>query len=225
MTKPYIVCHMMASIDGRIDCKMTEKIQGVEQYYETLEALNTPTTVSGRVTALLELAQDGQFQSTDTKVLGHEAFSKKTDADGYCVVVDTKGTLLWTHPKELSQPLIVVTGTNVHQDYLKYLDSENISWIAVGTDKIDLAKACEILATEFNVKRTAIVGGGHINAGFLAAGLLDEVSLVLGPAIDGRGGMAALFDGLPMQKEPTQLKLQQTKTYPNGVLHLLYKVF
>ena len=224
MTKPYIVCHMMASIDGRIDCKMTEKIQGVEQYYETLEALNTPTTVSGRVTALLELAQDGQFQSSDSKVLGHEAFSKKTDADGYCVVVDTKGTLLWTHPKELSQPLIVVTGTNVHQDYLDYLDSENISWIAVGTDKIDLAKACEILATEFNVKRMAIVGGGHINAGFLAAGLLDEVSLVLGPAIDGRGGMAALFDGLPMQKEPTQLKLQQTKTYPNGVLHLLYKV-
>lgn len=52
MTKPYIVCHMMASIDGRIDCKMTAKIQGVEQYYETLEALNTPTTVSGRVTAL-----------------------------------------------------------------------------------------------------------------------------------------------------------------------------
>ena len=75
MTKPYIVCHMMASIDGRIDCKMTEKIQGVEQYYETLEALNTPTTVSGRVTALLDLAQDGQFHSTDTKVFGHESFS------------------------------------------------------------------------------------------------------------------------------------------------------
>lgn len=114
MTKPYIVCHMMASIDGRIDCKMTAKIQGVEQYYETLEALNTPTTVSGRVTALLELAQDGQFQTSDSKVLGREAFSKKTDADGYCVVVDTKGTLLWSHPKELNQPLIVLTSTNVH---------------------------------------------------------------------------------------------------------------
>lgn len=94
----------------------------------------------------------------------------------------------------------------------------------MGTDQIDLVKACEILATEFHVKRMAIVGGGHINAGFLAAGLLDEVSLVLGPAIDGRGEMAALFDGLPMQKEPTQLKLQQAKTYPNGVLHLIYTV-
>ena len=24
--KPYIICHMMASIDGRIDCDMTERI-------------------------------------------------------------------------------------------------------------------------------------------------------------------------------------------------------
>lgn len=36
--------------------------------------------------------------------------------------------------------------------------------------------------------------------------------------------MMASIDGLPMQKEPTQLKLQQAKTYPNGVLHLIYTV-
>ena len=36
--KPYIICHMMASIDGRIDCDMTEHIGGNE-YYEALEQL------------------------------------------------------------------------------------------------------------------------------------------------------------------------------------------
>ncbi len=46
----------------------------------------------------------------------------------------------------------------------------------------------------------AVVGGGHINAGFLAAGLLDEVSLLIGAGIDGRGGMAAVFYGLPMER-------------------------
>jgi len=29
MNKPYIVCHMMASVDGRIDCAMTEQLPGV----------------------------------------------------------------------------------------------------------------------------------------------------------------------------------------------------
>ena len=36
MNKPYIICHMMSSVDGRIDCAMTEQLKGVEDYYETL---------------------------------------------------------------------------------------------------------------------------------------------------------------------------------------------
>lgn len=223
MIRPHIICHMMISIDGRIDCEMTAKISGVKEYYDSLKALNVQATVSGRVTAQLELAQDGEFVSKKEEIFGREGFSKKCDSDNYCVVVDTKGSLLWTHPKELNQPLIVITTMSVKKDYLDYLDSERISWIAVGEKQIDLVHACEILAREFGIERMAIVGGGHINAGFLREGLLDEVSLVVGPAIDGRVGMTALFDGLDAQKEPTPLKLETVNRY-NDVLHLLYKL-
>ena len=51
MNKPYIVCHMMTSVDGRIDCAMTEHLPGVQEYYDTLDALDAPTRISGRVTA------------------------------------------------------------------------------------------------------------------------------------------------------------------------------
>ena len=223
MIRPHIICHMMISIDGRIDCEMTAKISGVKEYYDSLKALNVQATVSGRVTAQLELAQDGEFVSKKEEIFCREGFSKKCDSDNYCVVVDTKGSLLWTHPKELNQPLIVITTMSVKKDYLDYLDSERISWIAVGEKQIDLVHACEILAREFGIERMAIVGGGHINAGFLREGLLDEVSLVVGPAIDGRAGMTALFDGLDAQKEPTSLKLETVNRY-NDVLHLLYKL-
>ena len=50
---------MMTSVDGRIDCAMTEHLPGVEEYYKTLDALDAPSRVSGRVTAQLELAQAG----------------------------------------------------------------------------------------------------------------------------------------------------------------------
>ena len=33
------------------------------------------------------------------------------------------------------------------------LDSRNISWIAAGRERIDLARAVELLATEFGVER------------------------------------------------------------------------
>lgn len=57
MKKPYTICHMMISIDGRIDCAMTSKLHGVDDYYTTLDEIKVPTTVSGRVTAELEMAE------------------------------------------------------------------------------------------------------------------------------------------------------------------------
>ena len=192
MNKPYIVCHMMASVDGRIDCAMTEHLPGVQEYYDTLDALDAPTRISGRVTAELEMALPGKFEAKTAEALGKEAFSKAADAEGYEIVVDTCGTL--------------------------------ISWIACGKEHVDLKRACEILAAEFDVKRAAAVGGGHINAGFLAAGLLDEVSILIGAGIDGRGGMQSVFDGLPMERGVTPLKLTSVQQYGSGAVWLRYNV-
>ena len=55
MNKPYIVCHMMTSVDGRIDCAITEHLPGVQEYYDTLDALDAPTRISGRVAAEQDL--------------------------------------------------------------------------------------------------------------------------------------------------------------------------
>lgn len=142
-----------------------------------------------------------------------EAFYKAADAAGYEIVTDTKGTLLWNDSEGEERPLLILTSEQVSKEYLAYLESRHISWIACGKERIDLACACEILAAEFGVERMAVVGGGHINAGFLAAGLLDEVSILMGAGIDGRGGMAAVFDGLPENRPVTPLKLTDVNTY------------
>lgn len=109
-------------------------------------------------------------------------------------------------------------------DYLRYLEGLGISWIAAGKENIDLSEACEILNREFGIERMAIVGGGHINGSFLAAGLLDEVSMMIGPAIDGRAGFSAAFDGLPHSKEPTLMHLTSVKKYGNGTVWLRYSL-
>lgn len=31
--RPYIICHMMSSVDGRIDCAMIEKIDNTDNYW------------------------------------------------------------------------------------------------------------------------------------------------------------------------------------------------
>lgn len=83
----------------------------------------------------------------------------------------------------------------------------------------------EILHDAFAIERLAVLGGGHINGGFLSAGLIDEVSLLVAPGIDGRKGMTALFDGIEdMKKTPSHLKLESFERLDNDVMWLRYLV-
>lgn len=108
--------------------------------------------------------------------------------------------------------------------YLAYLDGLGISWIACGRDRVALARALEFLSSEFGVKRAAIVGGGRINKDFLEAGLIDEVSILIGPGIDGRTGQNALFDGRADDADPVPVRFKEVKTFPSGAVLLRYEV-
>ena len=224
MKKPYIVCHMMTSLDGRIDCAMTGQLAGVEEYYDTLRQLDLPSTLSGRVTAQLEMALPGTFQAKSNDPFGQEEFSKKAAAKGYEIVVDTRGTLLWEEESDAVKPHLIITSEQVSREYLGYLDDLHISWIACGKHEIDLKRSVEILAKEFGIERLGIVGGSAINSAFLETGLLDEVSILIGLGIDGRKGMPGVFDGFPMEKTPTSLTFKDAKTYENGAVWLRYLV-
>ena len=140
------------------------------------------------------------------------------------MVVDTHGKLLWPDAGEPEKPLLILTSEQVPQEYLTYLDDRNISWIATGKERIDLARAAEILATEFGVERMAVVGGSAINTSFLDAGLLDEVSILIGAGIDGRGGMPAVFDGLPTSHPVNPLRLTDVQKFGSGAVWLRYSV-
>ena len=224
MNKPYIIVHMMTSVDGRIDCGMTAQLAGEPEYYSTLDSLNVPTRISGRVTAETELTRGGKFNSQNKEILGKTDFAKNTTADSYNIVVDTKGTLQWGKENGNNFPHLIITSEQVTKDYLDYLNSQNISWIAAGKDQIDLAKAMEILADEFNIDRLAIVGGGKINGGFLEAGLVDEISILIGAGADGRTGQPSLFDGRPESSRPIALQLKDVESYEDGAVWLRHLV-
>ena len=125
---------MMTSLDGRIDCAMTSQLKGVDDYYKTLGMLNVPTTVSGGVTAELEMALPGAFASAVKMLYGKTGFSKKADATGYEIFVDSKGKLLWEDASGMDKPYLIITSEQVSKEYLDYLDGQHISRIAVGKE-------------------------------------------------------------------------------------------
>ena len=225
MNKPYIVCYMMTSVDGRIDCDMVGKLAGVEDYYPLLDKLGLESAISGKTTARLELAEPEEFKSENSLPFGKEAVSKKAaSSNGYTIVVDTKGTLLWKHDSQYDKPHILITSKQVSKEYLAYLDEQNISYIVTGDTRIDLAAACEALKKTFGIERLGIVGGPAINTAFLDAGLLDEVIVLIGAGIDGRASFPAVFHREDNSKsEPTPLKLIEARTYDSGAVFIRYK--
>lgn len=205
--KPYIVCHMMSLLDGRIDCDVTEQIESGNEYYDALERLNCPSMLMGRVTMQMHYALPEPFVAVNSDAIGDECFYQAVKAEGYLVAIDTIGKLRWPENEFDGMPLSVITSEDCTKEYLDTLTEQNISWIAIGKGSIDLKRAMEILHDSFGVERLSVTGGGNINAAFLKEGLLDEVSMMWCSGIDGRKGMTAAFDGLDMDFPPTKLKL------------------
>lgn len=241
--RPYTICHMMASLDGRIDCDMTEQIDDTNHYYEALEQLHCPSTLEGKNTMQMHYAQPGFYQrSRHYEDAGQQVY-KAEQSDGYAVGVDTSGSLLWgDNTKELfGKPLVMILSEWADKEYLEYLKGKGISYITIGRETpiepkgmpdgmsgaripgIDFPKAMEILQSEFGIERLAVVGGGHINGTMLDLGLLDEVSMMYGYGIDGREGMAAAFDGRPKSRKPVRLKFQSVKEQ-DGIIWARYLV-
>ncbi len=205
--KPYIICHMMSLLDGRIDCDVTEQIESGNEYYDALQQLNCPSTLMGRVTMQMHYALPEPFVPSSPDPIGQEDFFKAITAKGYLIAIDTMGRLRWPQHQFDGLPLLVITSEQCPKQYHETLSKQHISWIACGNEGINLPRALEILSDEFAIDRISLTGGGNINAAFLNAGLIDEVSMMWCPGIDARAGMAAAFDGLPAHVPPVKLTL------------------
>jgi len=221
--KPFIVCHMMASIDGRIDCDMLDNYSGGDCYYDTLDSYKCQAFIEGRVSREKHSAARGRFTASDKTPCGFRVFSDNLEpGDTYAISIDTHGTLLWDDWKVGGKTLICIVSEDAPIDYWKYIRGLGAYYIAVGKGRVDLPRAMDILNTEFGIERVALVGGGNINGAFLDAGLIDEISMVYGPIIDARKGMVAAFDGLPEGTEPRLFTRKSVKSYRDGCVWITY---
>lgn len=221
--KPFIVCHIMQSVDGRIACDMVDKISGNE-YYTALDSFKCQAFIEGKHSYEIHYCGFEHFAPKDATPIGECKVYVHAKSEKYSVTVDTRGTLLWD--KTDNESRISLLSEHTPKEYLDYLESKGISYIVVGKEHIDLPQAMEMLHDHFDVKRVAVVGGGKIDGAFLQAGLLDEVSAMIAPGIDGRMGQPANFDTVDNNANflPYKLRLREVSTVGEGVIWTRYTV-
>jgi riboflavin biosynthesis pyrimidine reductase len=216
---------MASSIDGKIDGSALRNIM-LPGEYEALHAnLGGDAWICGRITMQQHFAEEEPFVSATNTPAGPQPAYVARRADSYAISIDTAGKLRWSGSDLDGDHLICVLSERVPADYLAMLREQNISYIVSGASSVDLVEAVSLLREQFGIHTLLLEGGGHINGAFLQAGLVDEVSLLMVPGIDGRHHIPAVFDGVnPSRKTAVPLKLKSVEQRENDALWIRYEV-
>lgn len=226
--RPRVVCHMMMSIDGRIVVDGWPLAADERREYEQVHAwFDGDAWMVGRVTMERHFAAGVRSESeiadqhTDAT---REDWSAPGDYDSFAIVLDPLGKLRWASGDIEGDHLIVVLTSRVSNDYLASLRTAGVSYLLAGAPEVDLALAVEKLGAQFGVRTLMLEGGGGINGSMLAAGLVDEISVLVAPVTDGRVGTATLFDIAGASAEPRRLAIEHVERRAGDVLWLRYRV-
>ena len=225
--RPRVICHMMTSLDGRI---LTDgwplSPEGRKQYEQVHASYDADGWLCGRVTMEQHFAQGTRPQeevAREHRGGAREDWSAPGEHDSFAFAVDTHGRLAWETNDIDGDHVVAILSERVSDDYLAFLRERGVSYLLAGAPEVDLPLALEKIASRFGVKTLMLEGGGKINGGMLRAGLIDEVSVLVTPVVDGREGTPALFD-VAKDAKPQRLELEGVEKRADGVLWLRYRV-
>lgn len=228
--RPRVICHMATSIDGRIvvDGWSASAAAVVRGEYERVHAsYEADGWICGRVTMepfAGALRPEIDVARHHNGSAAREDFSAPGDFESFAFAVDPSGRLAWETNDIDGDHVVAILSARVSDEYLAFLRRRGISYLIAGERNVDLRLAMEKIGGRFGVKTLMLEGGGKINGGMLAAGLIDEVSVLVAPTVDGRTDTPALFDFGGDTVVRPRLALEHVEQRADSVVWLRYRV-
>lgn len=234
MNRPYIICHMVTSLDGKVTgefLSQTECESSCEIYYDINRSLKSNGFICGRVT--MEGSFTGGYYPDLSKYepakfpSGHKTDFMLDDMTGfYAVAFDPKGKLGWKSNKIIDPDgdpgydgaqIIEVLTEQADDRYLSYLMDMEIPFIIAGETEIDVNLALCKLKNIVGAETLLLEGGSIINGSFQRADVIDELSLVTAPIVADKNDKPLFTDSSSQNFELTKAEAV------NGNLILNYK--
>jgi riboflavin biosynthesis pyrimidine reductase len=184
--KPYIVAHMMSSLDGRSLTDNWQLPYVFKLYEDTAAQFAADGWICGRVT-MQEVSHGEDYPRGLAKgAVPRSNHFVERGASQYAISIDPQGRVAWKSNTALKSHVVEVVTEAVSDDYLAYLQSINVSYMFGGKSEIDLANVVQTLASELGVKKLIVEGGSRVSGAFVNEGLVDEVSVLIIALVDGR---------------------------------------
>jgi riboflavin biosynthesis pyrimidine reductase len=231
--KPYVICHMNSSVDGRIlGSRWRPAENRMAGLFERLhEQLGGGSWLIGRVTGS-EYAKAEAYPDRTGQTYPREPWVVRRDAaapgTAWGVALDAQGKIAWGRSEIGGDPIVAVLTEQVSDAHLAGLRQDGVSYIFAGERELDLGLALEILNRELGIERLLLEGGGGSNGSFLRAGLIDEISVAICPAVDGAKGAPSIFDSSDTDAGDAapirSMILASTEVLEGGAVWLRYRV-
>jgi riboflavin biosynthesis pyrimidine reductase len=222
---------MMMSLDGRIHpSRWTESPEGNKKAwsaaYETVhETLGGDAWLVGRVT-MAEMSKGTPHAPMPPFAVERPHHFANRDADCFAISFDREGKLHFTKADIGGDHVVVILGPNVTDSHLAELTNDGVSYVIAPDDAMAPGPLLELLRRELGIERLLVEGGGNVNGSLMAAGVVDELSLLVAPAIDGALGITGVFE-VPDAKGlagKARLRFLSSETLAHGIVHLRYGV-
>lgn len=216
---------MMASLDGRIITKRWGGKPDTKAYETTAANFDAQAWLCGRVTFEVDFTGGlpPDLRAGDS-VPDRQDFVADKEATSFAVAVDAHGKLGWESAYIDGDHVVAVLSEQVSDEYLAYLRRQGVSYLFGGVQELDFALVLEKLGRLFPIQTILLEGGGHVNGSLLKAGLVDELSLLYYPVIDGAASSPTVFEQGEQPGPPAQLQLQQVEQLPDNILWMRYSV-
>jgi len=225
---------MMSSVDGRLVAdRWTPPFDGTEQdkmyepYYEISTGLKARAWMIGNNTIQIDNQVAIFDYSKYAPAAMFETYIGKRETENTCIIFDSKGKIIYPDDTINGDNVIAVLSEQVSDEYLSHLREKGISYIFAGNDGHDFRKALETLHSAFGYEELLLDGGGVLNGKFLNEGLIDELSLLIYPGVDGLSGISSIIEYKGESGEfpaaGQALQLLSVKQLRNGIVWLHYQ--
>jgi 2,5-diamino-6-(ribosylamino)-4(3H)-pyrimidinone 5'-phosphate reductase len=223
--KPHVICHMVASLDGRIITSRWGNKPDTSAYETTAAHFDAQAWLCGRVTMEKDFTKGlaPAVHPGDTVPDRHDFVADAT-ATSFAIAVDAHGKLGWKSGAIDDDHVVAVLSQQVSDEYLAYLRRQGVSYLFGGPSELDFSLVLDKLGRLFPIKTLLLEGGGHLNGSLLKAGLVDELSLLHYPVIDGAGTSAAVFEQGEQPAPAVALHLRHVEQVAGGLVWLRYDV-
>ncbi len=223
--RPYVICHMVPSVDGRIVTGAWRLPRGLLSEYErTGASFGADGWIIGRISMEPYAGNAALPARTGRARIPRTDFVARSDAPSYAIAIDPGGKLRWESGSIDGEHAVTVLTEQVSDRHLELLRSRGVSYVFGGKRRVDLPAVLRKLRSLFGIRKLLLEGGGKINGSFLAAGVIDELSILIAPVADGGVGTPSLFDARKGPGPARHLRLKSVERRRGDLLWVRYGV-